>query len=211
VPWLQSRLAYAAVPRLPSVALGCVASQLQVRIFVSASPMRGLTTCILDVQNYCRDCAHLRQRGYKRQLTLRDLRTAMHLQGGGPSGHDFLDTAARISKSAKTAQAVSADGGASSDDGAADVEQTLNVTQAGGGLGALSSAPGVHRAGNARACGAVVTGSPTPSKLHMTEATVAELLATGVSSSAAQVGARDTCFRAKAMHMQHFATSGAFI
>ena len=48
------------------------------------------------MQHYCRGCASLRQRGYKKSLTLRDLRHAMHVQGNAPPGRDFLDVAVRI-------------------------------------------------------------------------------------------------------------------
>jgi hypothetical protein len=48
------------------------------------------------VQNYCRDCMRLRQRGFKRHLTLDDLRAAMRQQRGAPPGHKTLEVALRL-------------------------------------------------------------------------------------------------------------------
>ena len=50
-------------------------------------------------RHYCKACSNLRQRAYKRHLSLRDLRVAMQAYGHTPPDADFLDFAAQLKAS----------------------------------------------------------------------------------------------------------------
>lgn len=122
-------------------------------------------------KHYCKSCSSIRQRGYKRGLTLNDLRNAMQVHGPRNPGRDFLDLAVQVKAECAARQDASlsqiAAGEEVRDDDGGDAPEPRSSRGKGGGD---ASAP--------------LPGMPSLTKLNTGEKIAAEVLATGVRPEA---------------------------
>lgn len=145
----------------------------------------GLLRLVFDVgmfKHYCHPCSCIRQRGYKRGLTLRDLRVAMRVHGPTHGVNDFLDLAVDT-KAAQTALGRdAATGGAAADADAAADEAEAAVPPY-GGVGGRRKRPGGGEGGPPGAGPGTASGMLSDAQeTALQERMTAELLAAGLRS-----------------------------